>query len=92
MVSQVLDVNLKACFLLAQAAGNHFLSFDAPPIDITNDAPSNDTYGRGGKIINFCSLLSYQGGFTVRSLPSLLPLPFILLNSHLTWCLFIVFI
>ncbi|KAF4564607.1 hypothetical protein EYR40_010773 [Pleurotus pulmonarius] len=53
----VLDVNLKACFLLAQAAGNHFLSFA--------DNGNGDGYGRGGKIINFCSLLSYQGGFTV---------------------------
>ncbi|KAF9500783.1 NAD(P)-binding protein [Pleurotus eryngii] len=52
----VLDVNLKACFLLAQAAGNHFLSFSES---------KGGAYGRGGKIINFCSLLSYQGGFTV---------------------------
>ncbi|KAF4583321.1 hypothetical protein EYR38_002070 [Pleurotus pulmonarius] len=72
----VLDVNLKACFLLAQAAGNHFLSFDAPPSSSPSNDNNNDNdkgenseggdgYGRGGKIINFCSLLSYQGGFTV---------------------------
>ncbi|KDQ32002.1 hypothetical protein PLEOSDRAFT_1062090 [Pleurotus ostreatus PC15] len=54
----VLDVNLKACFLLAQAAGRHFLSFG-------DGRGGGGGYGRGGKIINFCSLLSYQGGFTV---------------------------
>lgn len=70
IVAQVLDVNLKACFLLAQAAGNHFLSF-------ANDNDNGDGYGRGGKIINFCSLLSYQGGFTVRLPPSIhIPSPY----------------
>ncbi|KAI0338016.1 NAD(P)-binding protein [Trametopsis cervina] len=43
----VLDVNLKACWLLSQAAGQHMVPL------------------RRGKIINFCSLLTYQGGFTV---------------------------
>jgi NAD(P)-dependent dehydrogenase (short-subunit alcohol dehydrogenase family) len=40
--TQVLDVNLKACWLLAQAAGRHMLP------------------RRRGKIINLCSLLTYQ--------------------------------
>ncbi|CAL1699104.1 unnamed protein product [Somion occarium] len=43
----VLDVNLKACWLLSQAAGKHMVP------------------RRRGKIINFCSLLTYQGGLTV---------------------------
>ena len=40
--AQVLDVNLKACWLLCQAAGQHMVP------------------RRRGKIINFCSLLTYQ--------------------------------
>lgn len=44
---EVLDVNLKACWLLCQAAGQHMVP------------------RRRGKIINFCSLLTYQGGITV---------------------------
>ncbi|KAJ3491320.1 hypothetical protein NLI96_g788 [Meripilus lineatus] len=43
----VLDVNLKSCWLLSQAAGRHMVPL------------------RRGKIINFCSLLTFQGGFTV---------------------------
>ncbi|KAH8087165.1 NAD(P)-binding protein [Cristinia sonorae] len=43
----VLDVNLKACWLLCQAAGKHMVPL------------------RRGKIINFCSLLTFQGGLTV---------------------------
>ncbi|KIP06815.1 hypothetical protein PHLGIDRAFT_106569 [Phlebiopsis gigantea 11061_1 CR5-6] len=44
---EVLNVNLKACWLLCQAAGRHMVP------------------RRRGKIINFCSLLTYQGGLTV---------------------------
>ncbi|EKM57625.1 uncharacterized protein PHACADRAFT_251350 [Phanerochaete carnosa HHB-10118-sp] len=44
---EVLNVNLKACWLLCQAAGQHMVP------------------RRRGKIINFCSLLTYQGGITV---------------------------
>jgi len=43
----VLDVNLKACWILCQAAGRHMVPL------------------RRGKIINFCSLLTFQGGLTV---------------------------
>jgi len=43
----VLNVNLKSCWLLCQAAGQHMVPL------------------RRGKIINFCSLLTYQGGLTV---------------------------
>ncbi|THH30889.1 hypothetical protein EUX98_g3271 [Antrodiella citrinella] len=43
----VLNVNLKACWLLCQAAGRHMVP------------------RRRGKIINFCSLLTFQGGLTV---------------------------
>ncbi|KAI0701064.1 NAD(P)-binding protein [Cytidiella melzeri] len=43
----VLDINLKSCWLLCQAAGQHMVPL------------------RRGKIINFCSLLTYQGGLTV---------------------------
>jgi len=44
---KVLDVNLKAVWLLCQAAGRHMIPL------------------RRGKIINFCSLLTFQGGLTV---------------------------
>ncbi|KAI0074073.1 NAD(P)-binding protein [Panus rudis PR-1116 ss-1] len=43
----VLNINLKACWLLCQAAGRHMVPL------------------RRGKIINFCSLLTFQGGYTV---------------------------
>jgi len=43
----VLHVNLKACWILCQAAGRHMVPL------------------RRGKIINFCSLLTFQGGLTV---------------------------
>lgn len=49
---QVINVNLKAVFLLCQAAGKHM------------------TEARSGKIINFCSLLSFQGGLTVPAYAS----------------------
>lgn len=45
---EVLQVNLKAVWLLSQAVGKHLVSVNKP-----------------GKIINFASLLSYQGGLTV---------------------------
>ncbi|KAI0090469.1 NAD(P)-binding protein [Irpex rosettiformis] len=48
----VLNVNLKACWLLAQQAGQHMVPL------------------RRGKIINFCSLLTYQGGYTVPAYAS----------------------
>lgn len=47
--SQVLDVNLKAVWLLSQAAGKHMVE------------------RKQGKIVNFGSLLTFQGGFTVSS-------------------------
>lgn len=47
MWDEVMNVNLKACWLLSQAAGRHMVP------------------RRSGKIINFCSLLTFQGGFTV---------------------------
>ncbi|EIN08314.1 NAD(P)-binding protein [Punctularia strigosozonata HHB-11173 SS5] len=43
----VLNVNLKSAWLLAQSAGRHMVP------------------RRRGKIINFCSLLTFQGGLTV---------------------------
>jgi 2-deoxy-D-gluconate 3-dehydrogenase len=44
---QVISVNLKVCWILAQAAGQHMVPL------------------RRGKIINICSLLTFQGGLTV---------------------------
>ncbi|KXN92132.1 2-dehydro-3-deoxy-D-gluconate 5-dehydrogenase [Leucoagaricus sp. SymC.cos] len=43
----VININLKVCWILAQAAGQHMVPL------------------RRGKIINMCSLLTFQGGFTV---------------------------
>ncbi|KAF9450625.1 putative 2-deoxy-D-gluconate 3-dehydrogenase [Macrolepiota fuliginosa MF-IS2] len=43
----VIDVNLKVCWILSQAAGQHMVPL------------------RRGKIINVCSLLTFQGGLTV---------------------------
>ncbi|TIA90523.1 hypothetical protein E3P99_01482 [Wallemia hederae] len=48
----VLNVNLKAVWLLSQAAGRHMVP------------------RRHGKIINFASLLTFQGGFTVPAYAS----------------------
>ncbi|KAF8649152.1 hypothetical protein AX16_005950 [Volvariella volvacea WC 439] len=48
----VLNVNLKAAWLLSQAAGRHMVPL------------------RRGKIINFCSLLTFQGGLTVPAYAS----------------------
>lgn len=47
--TQVLDVNLKAVWLLSQAAGKHMVPRGA------------------GKIVNFGSLLTFQGGITVSA-------------------------
>lgn len=44
---QVININLKVCWILAQAAGQHMVPL------------------RRGKIINICSLLTFQGGITV---------------------------
>jgi 2-deoxy-D-gluconate 3-dehydrogenase len=44
---QVININLKVCWILAQAAGQHMVSL------------------RRGKVINMCSLLTFQGGITV---------------------------
>ncbi|KAI0761276.1 NAD-P-binding protein [Trametes elegans] len=48
----VLNVNLKSVWLLAQAAGQHMVP------------------RRRGKIVNFCSLLTFQGGLTVPAYAS----------------------
>ncbi|KAF8137453.1 NAD(P)-binding protein [Boletus edulis] len=48
----VLNVNLKSAWLLAQAAGRHMVPL------------------RRGKIINFCSLLTFQGGLTIPAYAS----------------------
>ncbi len=45
----MIDVNLKSVWLLSQAVGAHLLARRAA----------------GGKIINFGSLLTFQGGLTV---------------------------
>ncbi|KAI1391840.1 NAD(P)-binding protein [Hypoxylon trugodes] len=50
----VLNVNLDAVFTLCREAGAHMLSLE----------PS-ETTGRRGSIINFASLLSFQGGLNV---------------------------
>lgn len=44
---QVININLKVCWILSQAAGQHMVPL------------------RRGKIINMCSLLTFQGGVTV---------------------------
>ena len=46
----VIDVNLKSVFFLAQAAAQQFIA-----------------QGRGGKIVNIASMLSFQGGIRVPS-------------------------
>ncbi|KAI1354017.1 NAD(P)-binding protein [Xylaria sp. FL0043] len=50
----VLQVNLNSVFTLCRDAGKHMLSL--PPSEIT---------GRRGSIINFASLLTFQGGLNV---------------------------
>jgi 2-dehydro-3-deoxy-D-gluconate 5-dehydrogenase len=47
---QVIDVNLRAAFFLAQAAAKRMLA-----------------QGRGGRIVNIASMLSFQGGIRVAS-------------------------
>jgi len=54
----VMQVNLKALFLLSQAAARQMLSQGAAP---------GVTRGSRGKIINIASLLSFQGGIRVPS-------------------------
>jgi len=51
---EVLRVNLGAVFTLCRDAGAHMLSLDPAPAT-----------GRRGSIVNFASLLSFQGGITV---------------------------
>ena len=51
---QVLQVNLNAVFALSRDAGAHMLGLEPSPVT-----------GRRGSIINFASLLSFQGGLTV---------------------------
>ncbi|KAI0153082.1 hypothetical protein GGR57DRAFT_155215 [Xylariaceae sp. FL1272] len=50
----VMQVNLNAVFTLARDAGKHMLSL--PPSPVT---------GRKGSVINFASLLTFQGGLNV---------------------------
>ncbi|MDO9472162.1 MAG: 2-dehydro-3-deoxy-D-gluconate 5-dehydrogenase KduD [Caulobacter sp.] len=49
----VMNTNLKTVFFLTQAAARHMLA--------------NGAQGRGGKVINIASLLSFQGGIRVPS-------------------------
>lgn len=53
--NEVLQVNLTTPFQLARDCGAHMLGL--PPLD--------GTHGRRGSIINFASLLTFQGGLTV---------------------------
>lgn len=53
--NEVLQVNLTTPFQLARDCGAHMLGL--PPLD--------GTLGRRGSIINFASLLTFQGGLTV---------------------------
>jgi 2-deoxy-D-gluconate 3-dehydrogenase len=51
---QVLQVNLTTVFTLCRDVGAHMLTLDPSP-----------STGRRGSVINFASLLSFQGGLTV---------------------------
>jgi 2-dehydro-3-deoxy-D-gluconate 5-dehydrogenase len=51
---KVMQVNLNAVFTLCRDVGAHMLSLDPDPVT-----------GRKGSIINYSSLLAFQGGFTV---------------------------
>lgn len=51
---QVIQVNLNSVFTLCRDVGAHMLNLEPSPIT-----------GRRGSIINFASLLTFQGGFTV---------------------------
>jgi 2-deoxy-D-gluconate 3-dehydrogenase len=50
----VMQTNLNSVFTLTRDVGKHMLSLEPSPVT-----------GRKGSIINFASLLSFQGGFTV---------------------------
>ncbi|KAM7201429.1 hypothetical protein V8F20_004893 [Naviculisporaceae sp. PSN 640] len=52
--NEVIQVNLNTVFTLCRDVGAHMLSLDPSPVT-----------GRKGSIINFASLLTFQGGFTV---------------------------
>ncbi|PFH55458.1 hypothetical protein XA68_18273 [Ophiocordyceps unilateralis] len=52
--NEVLQVNLNAVFTLCRDMGAHMLSLEPSP-----------TTGRRGSIVNFASLLTFQGGLTV---------------------------
>ena len=52
--SQVIQVNLTTVFTLSRDIGAHMLTLPVSP-----------TTGRRGSVINFASLLSFQGGLTV---------------------------
>ena len=52
--NQVIQVNLSAVFTLCRDAGAHMLQLEPSPVT-----------GRRGSIINFASLLTFQGGLTV---------------------------
>ncbi|KAH8602903.1 2-deoxy-d-gluconate 3-dehydrogenase-like protein [Bisporella sp. PMI_857] len=52
--NEVIQVNLTTVFSLCRDVGAHMLTLDPSPIS-----------GRRGSIINFASLLSFQGGLTV---------------------------
>ena len=52
--AKVIQVNLNAVFTLCRDVGAHMLTLDPNPVT-----------GRKGSIINYASLLSFQGGLTV---------------------------
>jgi 2-deoxy-D-gluconate 3-dehydrogenase len=52
--NQVIQVNLNTVFTLCRDVGAHMLELEPSPVT-----------GRKGSIINYASLLSFQGGFTV---------------------------
>ncbi|PSS27969.1 hypothetical protein M430DRAFT_38674 [Amorphotheca resinae ATCC 22711] len=52
--NEVLQVNLSTVFTLCRDVGAHMLTLEPSP-----------STGRRGSVINFASLLSFQGGFTV---------------------------
>ncbi|KAL2020486.1 hypothetical protein VTK56DRAFT_8371 [Thermocarpiscus australiensis] len=52
--NQVIQVNLNSVFTLCRDVGAHMLGLDPSPVT-----------GRRGSIINFASLLTFQGGLTV---------------------------
>ncbi|KAK0717233.1 hypothetical protein B0T26DRAFT_647097 [Lasiosphaeria miniovina] len=52
--NEVIQVNLNSVFALCRDVGAHMLTLDASPVT-----------GRRGSIVNFASLLTFQGGLTV---------------------------